>query len=60
MCVCSYMCIHIPHLYSSVDGCLGSFRALAIIVLSYYSASVNTGKHISFQVSVFVSFKYIP
>ena len=56
MCVCLYMGIHIPHLYSSVDGCLGSFYALAII----NSASVNIGIHISFQVSVFVSFKYIP
>ena len=41
---------------SSVDGHLGCFHVLAIV----NSAAMNIGVHVSFQISVFVFFRYIP
>ena len=41
---------------SSVDGNLGCFHVLAIV----NSAAINIRVHISFAVSVFVFFRYIP
>ena len=53
-----YIYTHIPHLliHSSVDGCLGCFHILAII----NGAAMNTGLHMSFQISIFVFLEYIP
>ena len=57
MCVCVYVCMcvctcvcgsHLPH--SSADGHLSCFHILATVS----SAAVNTGVHVSFQISVFV------
>ena len=47
-----------PHLFfhSSVDGHLGSFCTLAIV----NNAAMNIGVHVTFQVSVFDFFRYIP
>ena len=53
VCVCVY---HVFFIHSSVDGHLGCFCVLAIVS----DASVNIGVHVSFQISVFTSFKYIP
>ena len=52
------MCVHyIFFIHSSVNGHLGSFRILAVV----YHAAINLGVHVSFWLSVFVSFfKYIP
>ena len=46
---------HIFFIYSSVDGHLGCFHVLAIA----NNAAMNIGVHISFRISVFVSFGYI-
>ena len=53
--MCIYICI--PHLLilSSVEGHLGFFHILAIV----NNAAVNIGIHVSFQVSVFIFFRYI-
>ena len=54
-----YIYIHTHHVFfihSSVDGHLGCFHILAIV----NSAAMNTGVHISFQISVLVFFSYIP
>ena len=51
------MCIyHIFFILSSVDGHLGSSHILVIVS----NATMNTGVHVSFQISVFVFFRYIP
>ena len=42
-------------IYSSVDGHLGCFHVLAIVIKS---AGVNNGKHVSF--SIFISSGYMP
>ena len=47
---------HICFIHSSISRHLGCFRILAVI----NSGVVNIGVHISFQVSVFVSFRQIP
>ena len=49
--------MYIPHLLSlsSVDGHLGFFHSLAIV----NDADINIGMHVSFQVSVFIFFRYI-
>ena len=46
-----HFCIH-----SSVDGHLGCFHILAVV----NSAAMNTGAHVSFQISVFSIFTYSP
>ena len=54
----SYIYIYIYDIFficSFVDGHLGSFPTLAII----NNAAVNTGVHVSFQISVFGFFGYI-
>ena len=53
MCVC-ICCIF--SIYSFVGGHLGCFHILAIV----YSAAMNTGVHVFFQVIVFIFFRYIP
>ena len=42
-------------IHSSVDGHLGCFRILATV----NSAAMNSGVHVSFQISLFVFFRYI-
>ena len=49
------MC-HIFFIHSSVDGHLGCFHVLTTVS----SAAMNMGMHMSFQISVFVFFGYIP
>ena len=61
MCVCLYIYIyiythHIFFIHSSVDGHLGCFHILAIVS----NAAMNIKVHVSFQISVFVFFIYIP
>ena len=51
MFVCVY---HIFFMHSAMDGHLGCFHIVAIV----NNAAVNIGVHISFQVSVFVFFRY--
>ena len=53
--MCLYM-YHVFVIHSSVDGHLGCFCVLAIVS----DGSVNIGVHVSFQISVFTFFKYIP
>ena len=50
------MYTYIFFIHSSVDGQLGWFHILAIV----NHASVNNGVHVSFQISVFILFGYIP
>ena len=47
---------HIFFIYSSVDGHLGCFHDLAIV----NGATMNIGVHVTFWISVFVFFGYIP
>ena len=55
LCVC--VCIHhIFFICLSVDGHLGCFLILAIV----NNAAVNIRVHVSFQISVFVLFRYTP
>ena len=49
------MC-HIFFIHSSVNGHLGCFHVLAIV----NGATVNTGRHVSFQISVFIFSGYTP
>ena len=49
-----YVCM--PHLCLSVDGHLGCCCILSII----NNTAKNIGVHVSFQISAFVFFKYIP
>ena len=46
---------HIFFIHSSVDGYLGCFHVLATV----NNATVNTGVHVSFQISVLFCFFYI-
>ena len=58
MYICIYTYIHTSSLsiHISVDGHLGCFHVLVIV----NSAAVNTGVHVSFQISAFVFFGYTP
>ena len=51
-----YVCVYHVLIQSSVDEHLGCFHVLAIV----NSAAVNTGVHISFQISVLSFSGYIP
>ena len=53
------LCVYIYHIFfnhSSVNGHLGSFHVMAIV--NY--AAINTGVHVSFQISIFVFFGKYP
>ena len=53
------LCIYIYHIFfshSSVDGCWGCLHTLAIVP----NVSTNIREHVSFQISIFVPFGYIP
>ena len=57
MCVCMCVCMyHVFFIHSSVDGHLCGFHSLAIV----NKAAMNIEVHVSFQISVFVFFGYIP
>ena len=51
-----YMCMHHIFIHSSVDGHLGYFCILTVV----NSATVNIRMHISFWISVFDFYKYLP
>ena len=51
----AYVC-YVSFIHSSIDGHLGCFPILAIV----NNAAMNTGVHVSFQISVFVFFWYMP
>ena len=56
MCVCMCVCMyHVFFIHSSVDGHLCGFHSLAIV----NKAAMNIEVHVSFQISVFVFFKYM-
>ena len=48
--------MYMPQLLYPFDGHVGCFHILPII----NNAAVNTGVHVSFQITVFVFFGYIP
>ena len=56
VCVCVCVCIHIFFIHSSIDEHLGWFCILACVK----NAAMIMGVQTSFQVSVFISFRYIP
>ena len=59
LCVCVCVCVCIHHIFvihSSVDEHLGCWHILAIV----NNAVVNTGLHVSFQITVFIFFECIP
>ena len=66
MCVCVCVCVyiyththtthHIFYIHSSVDGHLGCFHILLIV----NNDAMNIGVHVSFQISVFFFFEYVP
>ena len=54
LCVC--VCVHISFIHSSVVGHLGCFHILAIV----NNTAVHIGVPVSFQISVFILFAYVP
>ena len=59
VCVCIYTYIYTHYIFfihSSVDEHLGCFHTLAIV----NKATMNTEVHVSFRISVFIFFGYIP
>ena len=56
VCVCVYHICHIFCIHSSFDGHSGCFHILVIV----NNGAMNIGMHISFQISVFIFFRYIP
>ena len=50
------VCVDVFFIHSSVDGHLGCVHILAILD----NAATKIGLHVSFQISVFVFFTYIP
>ena len=60
VCVCVCVCVYIKHhmlfIHSSVNGHLGCFHIFSIV----NNAAMNIGVHVSFRISVFVLFRYIP
>ena len=50
VCVCVCVCVSHIFIHSFVDGYFDCFQILVIV----NSAGVNTGVHVSFQISVFV------
>ena len=54
-CVCVCVC-HASFIHSSIDGHFDCFHILTIV----NNFTVNIGVHVSFQISVFVLFRYIP
>ena len=57
VCVCVCVCVYnIFFIHSFVDGHLDCFHVLAIV----NSAAVNIWVHVSFPISVFIFFRYIP
>ena len=57
-CTVPFHCMYVPHLlYSFISGRpLRLFHVLAVV----NNVPMNTGVHVSFQITVFVSFRYIP
>ena len=56
VCVCVGVYSHIFFIHLSVDAHLGCFHILAIVD----NAALKTGVHVSFGISIFVLFGYIP
>ena len=57
-CTVPFHCMYVPHLpYSFISGRpLRLFHVLAAV----NNVPMNTGLHVSFQITVFVSFRYVP
>ena len=51
-----YIYIYIIFIHSSIDGPLGCFHIFVMV----NNAAVNIGVHVSFQISIFLFFEYIP
>ena len=56
LCVYIYIYIYSHFIHSSIDGHLGCFHILVIV----NNAVKNIGVHVSFQIDVFIFFRYIP
>ena len=59
VCMCVYIYIYIYHIFLfhlSVDGHLDCFYVLGVV----NNAAINTGVHVSFWLSIFIFFGYIP
>ena len=57
LCVCVCVCVyHIFFIHSTVERHLGCFHVLAVV----NSGAINTGVHVSFQITVLVFCRYMP